>query len=98
MLVVGNFFDGVTDYAGAEASARLLRNSRLLSYAGWGHTAYGRSECATEHIDAYLVSGTLPPRGTVCPANPNPFLAITLRTATTTAPLVGLPSFLPVRG
>ena len=59
VLVVGNFFDGVTDYAGAVASSRLLRNSRLLSYAGWGHTAYGRSECTTEYIDAYLVNGTL---------------------------------------
>ena len=36
VLVVGNYFDGVTDYAGAQASARLLRNSRLLSYAGGG--------------------------------------------------------------
>ena len=26
---------------------QLLRNSRLLSYAGWGHTAYGRSDCTT---------------------------------------------------
>ena len=30
-----------------QATDRLLRNSRLLSYAGWGHTAYGRSECVT---------------------------------------------------
>ena len=57
VLVVGNFFDGVTDYAGAVASSKLLRNARLLSYAGWGHTAYGRSECTTEYVDAYLVSG-----------------------------------------
>jgi TAP-like protein len=67
VLVVGNFSDGVTDYRGAQASARLLRNARLLSYAGWGHTAYGRSECTTEHVDRYLVDGTLPPKGTVCP-------------------------------
>ena len=76
VLVVGNFFDGVTDYAGAVASSKLLRNARLLSYAGWGHTAYGRSECTTEYVDAYLVSGALPPVGTVCPANPNPFLDV----------------------
>ncbi|HET6696070.1 MAG TPA: alpha/beta hydrolase, partial [Gaiellaceae bacterium] len=67
VLVVGNFSDGVTDYRGAQASARLLRNARLLSYAGWGHTAHGRSECTTEHVDRYLVDGTLPPKGTVCP-------------------------------
>jgi hypothetical protein len=92
VLVVGNFFDGVTDHAGAVASATLLRNSRLLSYAGWGHTAYGRSACTTDHIDAYLLDGTLPPEGTVCPANPNPFVPSALRTtAVSSAPLVGLP-------
>jgi hypothetical protein len=75
VLVVGNFFDGVTDHRGARAVNRQLANSRLLSYAGWGHTAYGRSACATVYIDAYLVDGALPRPGTVCPANPNPFLA-----------------------
>jgi pimeloyl-ACP methyl ester carboxylesterase len=91
VLVVGNFFDGVTDHAGAEASARLLRNSRLLSYAGWGHTAYGRSVCVTEFVDTYLLTGSLPPAGTVCPANPNPFVQPALRTAAAEQPLVGLP-------
>ena len=92
VLVVGNFFDGVTDYAGAVASSKLLRNARLLSYAGWGHTAYGRSECTTEYVDAYLVSGALPPVGTVCPANPNPFLDVAeARVAVQSAPAVGLP-------
>ena len=91
VLVVGNFFDGVTDHAGAKATSRLLRNSRLLSYAGWGHTAYGRSECTTEFIDAYLLDGALPPVGTVCPANPNPFLEAGAVAATRSAPTVGLP-------
>ena len=97
VLVVGNFFDGVTDYAGAEASARLLRNSRLLTYAGWGHTAYGRSACVTDYVDAYLLDGSLPARGTVCPANPNPFLPSAARTAAEPAPLLGLPTLLPTR-
>lgn len=90
MLVVGNFFDGITDHAGAEATARLLRNARLLSYAGWGHTAYGRSACITDHINAYLIGGTLPSAGTVCPANPNPFVPSTQRTASSPTP-VGRP-------
>jgi pimeloyl-ACP methyl ester carboxylesterase len=89
VLVVGNFFDGVTDHAGAVASSRLIRPSRLLSYAGWGHTAYGRSACATAYIDAYLLDGSLPPTGTVCPANPNPFFAVIARLQG--APRVGLP-------
>jgi pimeloyl-ACP methyl ester carboxylesterase len=91
VLVVGNFFDGVTDYAGARASSRLLENSRLLSYAGWGHTAYDRSECTTDFIDAYLLDGTLPPAGTICPANPNPFLEAAAPSATADAPTAGLP-------
>jgi pimeloyl-ACP methyl ester carboxylesterase len=92
VLVVGNYFDGVTSYAGARATSRLLPNSRLLSYAGWGHTAYGRSKCTTEHINAYLLDGTLPPRGTVCPANPNPFIVVEEgRSAARGGPMVGLP-------
>jgi pimeloyl-ACP methyl ester carboxylesterase len=91
VLVVGNFFDPATDYAGARASDRLLRNSRLLTYAGWGHTAYGRSACTTEHVDRYLLTGALPPRGTICPANPSPFTAAAARRSAR-APLVGLPS------
>jgi hypothetical protein len=75
VLVVGNYFDGVTAYTGAQATARLLPNSRLLSYAGWGHTVYERNECIADHVDAYLVGAVLPPAGTVCAANPNPFLA-----------------------
>ena len=91
VLVVGNYFDGVTDYAGAQASARLLRNSRLLSYAGWGHTAYGRSACTTEHVDRYLLTGALPPRGTVCPANPNPFVSTAATRAARQAPQTVVP-------
>jgi hypothetical protein len=87
VLVVGNYFDGVTDYAGAVASSTLLPNSRLLSYAGWGHTAYGRSECVTRHVDRYLLHGTLPREGKVCPANPNPFLSAGLRAASRVVPV-----------
>jgi len=92
VLVVGNYFDGITGYDGAVASSELLRNSRLLSYAGWGHTAFLRSPCITEHVISYLADGTLPPEGTVCPANPNPFLPTpALRSAAPARPLVGLP-------
>ncbi len=91
VLIVGNFHDPATDYAGAVASSEFLRNSRLLSYAGWGHTAFGRSECATTYVAEYLVSGKLPPVGTLCPANPNPFLPVTtLRKAGPVAPLIGV--------
>jgi pimeloyl-ACP methyl ester carboxylesterase len=73
VLVVGNYYDAITGYEGALASSRLLKNSRLLSYAGWGHTAFNRSECVAHHVAEYLLEGALPPAGTVCPANPSPF-------------------------
>jgi pimeloyl-ACP methyl ester carboxylesterase len=100
VLVVGNFFDGVTDYAGAVASSQLLKNSRLLSYAGWGHTAFLRSACVTDYVLRYLSEGALPPEGTVCPANPNPFVdaaASALRRAAPLTPLIGLPPAWPMR-
>ena len=75
VLVVGNLYDGVTDYRGAVVTRHLLTNSRLLTYSGWGHTAFFNSDCAAQHIVAYLRDGKLPPWGTVCPAGPNPFLA-----------------------
>jgi pimeloyl-ACP methyl ester carboxylesterase len=91
VLVVGNYYDGVTDYAGAFASSRNLRNSRLLAYAGWGHTAYGRSLCVTLHVDQYLLRRALPRRGTVCPANPSPFLAAALRKREDLHPAISRP-------
>jgi len=100
VLVVGNFFDGVTDYAGAIASSELLGGSRLLSYAGWGHTAFDRNGCVTDYVVDYLLDGALPPEGTVCPANANPFVPPAVVEATPEGaveafgvhvPFVGLP-------
>ena len=91
VLVVGNYFDGVTDYAGARAVDRQLANSRLLSYAGWGHTAYGRNDCTSAHVNAYLVDGTLPRAGTVCEANPNPFLSVPAALAAPSDHVAGAP-------
>jgi hypothetical protein len=58
-------------------ASRLLPNSRLLSYAGWGHTAYfsAGSSCVDTAVTRYLVSGQLPPAHTVCPAVTSPFKA-----------------------
>jgi pimeloyl-ACP methyl ester carboxylesterase len=75
VLIVGNYFDGVTSYEGAQASARNIKGSRLLSYAGWGHAAYNRNTCVAGYVNSYLLTGALPAEGTVCAANPNPFQA-----------------------
>lgn len=102
VLVVGNFFDGVTDYNSAVNTSRLLKGSRLLSYAGWGHTAFGRSRCTTEFMAAYLYDGTLPPEGTVCPANASPWAppdprALASNVKPDQLPMNGLPTLRPTR-
>jgi hypothetical protein len=75
----------------------LLKNSRLLSYAGWGHTAFERSECVTQYVVDYLLDGSLPPVGTVCPANPNPFVTVAERRTAPRLPTIGLPPSKPSR-
>jgi pimeloyl-ACP methyl ester carboxylesterase len=95
VLVVGNFFDPATPHRGAVAVSRLLPNSRLLSYAGWGHTAYlSGNFCIDSRVTAYLVTTRVPPAGTVCRPEGSPFgpseaartaqqaAAMTLRAAT----------------
>jgi pimeloyl-ACP methyl ester carboxylesterase len=73
VLVVGSFWDPATNYSDAVKASRLLPNSRLLSSNNWGHTAYGTSPCATGATDRYLLYRALPPRGTVCAGDDQPF-------------------------
>jgi pimeloyl-ACP methyl ester carboxylesterase len=75
VLVVGNYFDPSTPYPGAEAASQLLPNSRLLTYAGWGHTAYfsAGNFCVDSHVTHYLVTGEVPAAGTVCEPEGSPF-------------------------
>jgi hypothetical protein len=48
--------------------ARDLRDDVLLTWKGDGHTAYPKTPCVTDAVDAYLIDLTLPRRGTTCPA------------------------------
>jgi pimeloyl-ACP methyl ester carboxylesterase len=74
VLVVGNFFDPATPYHGALKAARLLPNSKLLSYAGWGHTAYFRGNfCVDNTVTTYLVKVQPPAKGKVCQPEGSPF-------------------------
>ncbi|HET6534297.1 MAG TPA: alpha/beta hydrolase [Actinoplanes sp.] len=75
VLVVGNYFDPATRYQGAVAAAQLLPNSRLLSYAGWGHGAsfFAGNFCVDQAVTRYLVTGRVPPAGTVCQPEGSPF-------------------------
>ncbi|RBQ16341.1 alpha/beta hydrolase [Spongiactinospora rosea] len=68
VLVVGNTHDPATPLRWARSLSARIQGSGLLTNDGDGHTAYRVSACATRHIDTYLVTGDLPPAGTVCPA------------------------------
>jgi pimeloyl-ACP methyl ester carboxylesterase len=75
VLIVGNYFDPATPYQGAETASKLLPNSRLLSYAGWGHTAtYSAGNfCVDSTVTRYLLTTRVPPEGTVCQPEGSPF-------------------------
>ena len=76
MLVIGNLFDPETPYEGAVAMARELADARLLTVDGYGHTAFHNpSTCANDYMSRYVVDGTLPPPGTVCSQDQQPFTA-----------------------
>ncbi|MFI7638469.1 alpha/beta hydrolase [Nonomuraea sp. NPDC049400] len=71
VLVANSLHDPATVYPWALSTAHQLgRSGRLLTYEGWGHIVYRRGACATEAIDAYLISQTMPAPGTRCPAVP----------------------------
>jgi pimeloyl-ACP methyl ester carboxylesterase len=74
VLVVGNTSDPATPYAGSVAMSRLLARARLLTVRGFGHTELlNPSRCAARYESSYLVTGALPPAGTVCQQNGQPF-------------------------
>ncbi len=73
VLVIGNYWDPITPYAGAQAAANLLPNSRLLSSNSWGHTAYGTSTCVTGAVDRYLLGQQVPAANTVCQGDDQPY-------------------------
>jgi pimeloyl-ACP methyl ester carboxylesterase len=67
VLVVATTYDPATPYRGSVSLVDDLKNARLLTMQGDGHTAYGgNSACIDATVDAYLNAGTVPAEGTVC--------------------------------
>ncbi|MGP3948945.1 alpha/beta hydrolase [Streptomyces sp. 7N604] len=66
ILVLGTTGDPDTPYRDAVALSRRLDNASLLTFKAEGHTAFGRSECATAAVTSYLTDLILPPERTVC--------------------------------
>jgi pimeloyl-ACP methyl ester carboxylesterase len=74
ILVVNNTVDPETPYEGAVAMTRYLARARLLTVEGYGHSVLlNPSPCAQNHESTYFVDGTLPPPGTVCQQEKQPF-------------------------
>ncbi|MEG8275816.1 alpha/beta hydrolase [Streptomyces sp. AHA2] len=72
-LVVGNRHDPVTPHSFAVSMAARLADARLLTADMYGHTAMGLNTCVDRLATRYLIDGTLPATGTVCPADAPPF-------------------------
>jgi pimeloyl-ACP methyl ester carboxylesterase len=102
ILIVNARHDPATGYGWAVEAARQLGDQAvLLSYAGWGHGAYGRSPCITDHVDRYLIKMTLPPPATECPAveaAESPLTTTSSTTPSTTAPQWPFPELAQLSG
>lgn len=69
VLVVGNTGDPATPYEGAgKMAAGLGADVGIeITYQGEGHGAYNSGNpCMTKTVNAYLLDGTVPARGTTC--------------------------------
>jgi pimeloyl-ACP methyl ester carboxylesterase len=74
VLVIGNTFDPATAFGSSVRMAQELADARLLVVHGYGHTVLmNPSNCAQDHIAAYLIDGTLPPTGAACTQDTPPF-------------------------
>jgi pimeloyl-ACP methyl ester carboxylesterase len=74
VLVMGNTHDPATPYVGAKAMTRQLARARLLTVDGYGHSEMPNpSTCATNHVERYLIDKVLPPKGTRCEQDLQPF-------------------------
>ncbi|MER7014660.1 alpha/beta hydrolase [Saccharopolyspora sp. NPDC000359] len=70
ILVANALHDPATGYNWATTVDQQVEQATLLTYDGWGHGVYDRSECTTSAVDRYLVDGVVPPEGTHCAAVP----------------------------
>jgi hypothetical protein len=68
IVVVGTTGDPATPYEQTPKLADMLGVGVVLTWQGEGHTAYPQTPCITSAVNKYLVSLTVPPEGTVCPA------------------------------
>jgi pimeloyl-ACP methyl ester carboxylesterase len=69
ILMLNALYDPATGYAWAANAHRQSRDTTvLLTYEGWGHGVYGRSECTRVSVDTYLATLKTPKPGSRCEA------------------------------
>lgn len=67
IVVVGTTRDPATPYAWAQKMAAELKQGRLITWDGDGHTAYMRSNrCVNDAVDGYLIDGKVPAGDVKC--------------------------------
>jgi pimeloyl-ACP methyl ester carboxylesterase len=91
VLIIGSRFDPITPYQGAVTLTRLLPRSRLLTLDGWGHVSLTRSACIDSHVNHYLLTTRVPPRGTICQPNVVPFAQPATQTLTMSPGTTAIP-------
>lgn len=69
ILIIGTTYDPATPIAWTYSLSKQISNSVVLEWVGDGHTAYRRgSLCVDGIVNEYLIFGTLPKNGEICPA------------------------------
>ncbi|MFN8025806.1 MAG: alpha/beta hydrolase [Acidimicrobiia bacterium] len=68
ILILGTTHDPATAYQGAIDLQSRIAGSRLVSFDSTEHTAYTKSACIDDIVDAYLIKGTVPKAGITCKA------------------------------
>jgi pimeloyl-ACP methyl ester carboxylesterase len=69
ILMLNALYDPATPYSWAVNAHRQAKDATvLLTYEGWGHGVYGRSECTVDAVDTYLATLHTPAPGARCAA------------------------------
>jgi hypothetical protein len=66
MLLVTSTHDPSTPTSWAEGVHARLPGRSLIYREGDGHTSYSYSACIRDHVDQFLITGTLPSNGQRC--------------------------------
>ncbi len=68
MVVIGGVNDAVAPYVGVQSVVNQLASATLITYLSTDHGAYPRNPCIADQVNPYLLDGTRPTAGVLCPA------------------------------